>query len=85
MVERPTRVMHNDKMVAAMDIPIAESTEKWSEFTLEDGTVVRVKTSLVSVARLKDEYDVGGQPVYVMSLASTVGLASVPEKLLKKN
>jgi hypothetical protein len=85
MVERPTKVMHNDKMVDATDVPVAESTEKWSEFTLEDGTVIRMKATLVSAARVKGEYDSQGNPVYVMNLASAIGFASVPEKLLKKN
>ena len=83
MVERPTKVMHNDKMVDAVDVPVSESHEKWSEFTLEDGTVIRMKISVVSAARVKDEYDENGQPVYVMSLASTIGVASVPEALMK--
>lgn len=83
MVERPTKVMHNDKMVDAVDVPVSESHEKWSEFTLEDGTVIRMKISVVSAARVKGEYDENGQPVYVMSLASTIGVASVPEALMK--
>jgi hypothetical protein len=84
MVERPTKVLHNDKMTDAVDVPISESVEKWSEFTLEDGSVIRAKISLISVARVKDEWDAQGNPVYVMNLGSAIGFASVPENLVKK-
>jgi hypothetical protein len=76
--------MHNDAMVEAVDIPILESNEKWSEFTLEDGCVVRAKTTIVSAVRLKDEYDQQGNPVYQFNLGAAFGFAHVPEGLLKK-
>lgn len=83
MVERPTQVMHNDKMVDALDVPVSESLERWCEFTLEDGTVIRAKTSLLSAARLKNEYD-DGKPIYVLNLGGTISVASIPDALLKK-
>jgi hypothetical protein len=85
MVERPTKVAHNDKMVDAFDVPVGESIERWCEFTLEDGTVIRAKTGLLSVARLKDEYDEQGKPIYVLNLSGTIIVASVPDTLLKKS
>lgn len=84
MVERPTKVMHNDKMVDAVDVPILDSSEKWCEFTLEDGTVVRAKTSIVSAARVTGEYDAQGNPVYQFNIGATIGFATVPESLMKK-
>jgi hypothetical protein len=45
-------------------IGIAESTERWSEATLEDGAVIRYKTVLVEIARTEGQYDQEGNPIY---------------------
>ena len=38
-------------IVDGIDVPIMESSEKWNEYTLEDGTVFRIKLSVLSAAR----------------------------------
>ena len=70
-------------MVDAMDVPITESNERWSELKLEDGTIIRVKQSVATVARM-DEYDPEGNPVYVVRSTPTVAVIQVPEKLKQK-
>ncbi len=83
MVERSTKAMHNDQMVDGVDVPVLDSSEKWSEFTLEDGVVVRAKNSLLSAIRLVGVYDENGSPVYQLSFAGAIGFASVPDNLKK--
>jgi hypothetical protein len=42
VAERPIKATLKDgTVVDASDVPVAESIERWSEFKLEDGTVLR--------------------------------------------
>jgi hypothetical protein len=85
MAERKIRVPGPDgKIVEGTEVPVAESTERWSEFTLEDGTVVRAKQSLTSCIRVDGQYDDEGRPVYVARGAPIVAVSFVPVNLMKK-
>lgn len=84
MVERPRQVMHNDKMVDAVDVPISEALERSSEVTLEDGVVIRVKTGVASATRIVGEFDALGNPVYSFDLTTQFQFVMVPDNLRKK-
>lgn len=72
------------EIMEGIEIMVSESTERWSEFTLEDGTIVRAKQSLVSCVRLDDKYDDEGKPIYVARGAPVITIASVPDNLRQK-
>lgn len=84
MVERPKQVMHNNKMVDGVDVPIQEAIERSSEITLEDGVVIRVKAGIASATRIVGEYDALGNPVYSFDMAVQFQFVLMPDKL-KKN
>lgn len=85
MVERKVPVtLPNGQSGTGVDVPIRESTERWSEFMLEDGTVVRAKFSMISAVRVDNEYDNAGNPIYVSNGVPTLAIISVPDKLKKK-
>jgi hypothetical protein len=67
-----------------VEVPIEESNERWSEIKLGDGTIVRVKLSIVSVVRVPGQYDQVGNPMYIMNMTPTIAIFSVPEDLRKK-
>jgi hypothetical protein len=64
-------------------IEIEKSTENWNEYTLADGTILRVKPVLLEVWRILDEYDPDGNPQYVLKTAALPVVRS-PEALKKK-
>jgi hypothetical protein len=70
--------------VDALDVPIEEANERWSEYKLEDGTVLRAKMTLVSVARIPGAFDAQGNPMYVTNGAPTLAVIDTPEHLRKK-
>ena len=84
MAEREVQVPLGDRMVDGFDIPIEESAERWSEFTLEDGTIVRAKVNLISVVRVKNERDQAGNPLYVINVAPIIGVVNVSKASSKK-
>jgi hypothetical protein len=67
-----------------VQVQVEESTERWSEFTLEDGTVIRAKASIASCVRVDGQYDPLGNPLYLTNFQPILTIVSVPESLRKK-
>jgi hypothetical protein len=55
-------------MVPAEQLDFESDKEPWTVYRLEDGTVLKVKTILASVARLIDRYKPDGEPIYVLGV-----------------
>ena len=51
---------------------VAESKEPWSEYTLEDGTKIRIKQTLINIAKVEDKTSPNGDPVYSVQLQQTM-------------
>ena len=85
MAERKAKVkLPTGQEVDALEVPIDESSERWSEFKLEDGTIFRVKMSVLTVQRVPDMWDPQGNPFYMMNLAPVIAIIESPERLRKK-
>jgi len=67
--------------VDAYEVSVAESTEKWSEVKLEDGTILRVKPNIVAAIRVEGQYDPDGNPVYALKAGQTSIVSSAPAHL----
>jgi hypothetical protein len=67
-----------------IDVPIEESIEKWSELTLKDGSIIKVKYTVIQVLKAEGEFDPNGNPLYIIKGQPTVTIVSVPENLRKK-
>ena len=70
-------------MVDGYDVPITESTERWTELKLEDGTVIRVKPNVLSAVRIENKFDQDGNPMYAIRGSQTMTIVSAPENLRK--
>jgi len=70
------------KETSADKVLVKETRENWSEYTLEDGSLVRVKPILAKVLRT-EEFDAEGNPVYQLVI-SNAAFVEVPEELKKK-
>ena len=66
------------------EVQIIESTERWSEFTLEDGTILRFKMIIAAFIRSDDEHDAEGNPIYGIKGAPQVHFVNVPDNLRKQ-
>jgi hypothetical protein len=84
--ERKTKVIPQGgaQQVDGMEVPVEESTERWSEFKLEDGSVLRVKITVVSAVRLTGQYDPQGNPMYVLNMTPVIAITDVPDRLRRK-
>lgn len=84
MSERKITVPLPSGNAEAAEVQVEESTERWSEFQLQDGTVIRAKATILSAARIDGQYDPLGNPMYRVNVAPVITVVSVPERLRKK-
>ena len=69
----------------AVDVPVKESTERWTEVQLEDGSVLRLKPSVLAAIRVDGQYDPEGNPAYSVKTQLQMIVISAPETLRKKS
>jgi hypothetical protein len=84
--ERKIRIpfpLPNSPLREANEVQIKESTERWTEVALEDGTVIRLKVALISAARIDNEWDAEGNPAYSLKMSPQVIIVSTPENFKK--
>lgn len=66
------------------EVPVEESNERWSEFTLQDGTIMRGKFTMASAIRVDGQFDVQGNPLYLVNMSPVFAIVSVAEEFRKK-
>ena len=71
--------------VEGRDVDISESTERFSELRLEDGTILRIKPSVLQVTRLVEQWDPEGNPIYVVRSQNLVLVSEAPAQLKRKS
>ena len=69
--------------VDAFEVGVDQSTERWSEITLMDGSVIRIKPIVIGAMRVEGKYDQEGNPVYSLKVNQVMVVASSPEHLRK--
>jgi hypothetical protein len=63
------------------EVGVTESVERWTELRLEDGSVLRVKPTILTVIRINGRYDPQGNPLYAIQGAQTMMVSSAPDHL----
>lgn len=69
--------------IDAFDVPILESTERWTEIKLEDGSVLRTKPVVIGAVRIEGHYDPEGNPMYSLKINQVMTVAGAPAHLRK--
>lgn len=71
--------------IPVTEVPVVESEERFIEYKLEDGTILKVKNVATSVLRVDDQYLPDGAPVYLVLANPVVSVVSSPlnKKLVK--
>lgn len=58
--------IQTDASRSAIEVEMVEASERWSEYRLADGTVLRLKPVMIAVYRVEGQYTPDGEPVYNM-------------------
>lgn len=81
-LERKVKIPTPDgKTVEGFEVPVLESTERWTEVKLTDGSVLRVKPSILSAVRIPGQFDPEGNPMYALKAINTMVIAEAPDHL----
>ena len=75
----------SEKSATPIRIPleIKKSEERWSEFELSDGSLIRVRPIMIEARRLKGKYNPNGEPIYEIKQGLIVDVR-VPDNLKLK-
>ena len=77
-------VDYKGKKVEGTEVSFEIEHEPWCVYSLNDGSTLRIKNSLLRAIRLDGEFDPEGYPVYVTSSNQIAVAATVPDNLRKK-
>ena len=84
MANEKVTINMGGRQVQATPVDVNQSGERWNEYFLEDGTVLKMKLVLKKVFKVDGEFDEEGNPVYVMQ-STNVTSVSAPGDLKKKD
>lgn len=59
-------------------VPITSAKESFSEYTLEDGTTLKMRPAVVEVVRLDETWDDEGNPTYLVRSAQIMTVEAPP-------
>lgn len=83
MPERKTKVQTPTGLIDGFEVAVSESTERWTEVMLEDGSVLRLKPVVIAAIRIDGQFDPEGNPIYQLKVNQVMITASAPERLRK--
>jgi len=63
---------------------VRRSDEKWNEYELDDGAILRVKLAALEVWRIENEYDKDNNPMYIMK-SQNLMTVTVPESAKRRS
>ena len=76
--------MPDGKNVTGYEIPIEDSSEKFNEYTLGDGTKIRAKLVVTGARRVKDQWNKDGNPAYYIEHNAVIRVYDSHTSLKKK-
>lgn len=85
MATRKLRSPTTGEIVEATVVEIEEITDRPAIIRLADGSVLRLKTDVVDVARYEGEWDKDGHPLYNVRSGSILAVLESPDNLKKKD
>lgn len=75
------KVRYGPEMVDGEEVEFEPLTERWNEYRLSDGTLLKMKLVVTRIIRI-DKYNEQGEPIYLVN-SNNVLTASVPPQLMK--
>jgi hypothetical protein len=79
----PQLMLGYDPTKPTVQRKIVKTKEGWSEFRLDDGSVIQAKAVILDVKRAVDQFNIEGNPVYIMQMTMVHNLIA-PSSLKKK-
>ena len=83
-----TRKISNPRtgqVVEAEVVNIAQLTDPPIRIVLEDGSELGLKTDIIEVSRIPDEWDNEGHPIYSLKSSNSMAVLDSPDELKRPN
>lgn len=80
-MEKKIKVNFQEKLVDGIEMEY-KAKEEWNIYELSDGTTLRLKPVTTSIAKVLNQYDANGNPIYIVQSSNVLGVSS-PEELKK--
>ena len=68
----------------AFEVDITQSIERMTDVELADGTILKTKLSVLSAARVDNQHDNEGNPIYVLKTNQILIVSHAPAHLKEK-
>ena len=83
MPEKKTKVdLPGTGLVDATEVAVTESTERWTDVQLADGSTLRIKPVVLAAVRIDNQYDAEGSPLYQVKV-NQIMTVTAPDHLKK--
>ncbi len=83
MAGRRVKINFNGQQVDADSVDATQASERWNEYLLDDGTILKLKLVVTNIYRVDGQYDPEGNPLYVVHSTNVVS-ANAPQELRRK-
>jgi hypothetical protein len=70
-------------LLDAVEVPVEESNERWTEVKLKDGATLRIKVVILGAVRVEGRFDQEGNPIYSIRANQIMTVSDVPDHLKK--
>ncbi len=68
-------------LVDGIEVSVEQSTERWTDVVLADGSTLRLKPTIVSAVRIVGQFDPEGNPLYALKAGQLMVVSSAPDEL----
>lgn len=73
-MHKKVKISFGNEQVEAVPVEINQASERWNEYLLEDGVVLKIKLVTTKVYRLEDRFDKEGNPVYFVQSTNVLSV-----------
>ena len=78
------KIKYQNRDIEGTEVSFNVMQQDWNEYSLNDGTIIKVQTVMTSVLRLEGEYNNLGDPIYIVHTQNIVIANNVPEHMRKQ-
>ena len=71
----------SQREVEAATVDFEARAEPWAAYELSDGSVIKLRTTIVGAVRFEGEHDAAGNPMYNISHNTVIRVVSAPREL----
>ena len=85
-MEEQTIKIHNpitNQIVDAIPVDIEEVPQRSNKIVLKDGTTLEIQTIISRVARVPNQWDNDGNPLYIIKNSNAITVLNSPDNLRK--